>query len=615
MTIESVESESAAAGLLSVHGRNTFDLLRESIYGDPQIVFRELVSNALDAIAKRTQDDPDAPAGRVEVVLDQAAATLQVRDNGIGMSDADVRRYINQIALSGTAERVQAWQEAPESSTIGQFGIGFYSAFMLADTVELQTLASSGVDPVHWTCNSDMAWQMEAGQRVEPGTTVILHLPDDSPYLAKPARAREALAKYFPFPRVEIALQLPDEPFEPVGDIDPVWRRESFDSAQMCTFYRDYFGESHDPLHWLQVESKDLGLRGVVFVRDTRGGAEAIDGRVDVLSRGVYVDSNVPALVPKFVNLQNAIIECDQLPLVVSRAQVRQTGSPSDIAALVSECLSQEMAIAFHQLFSEQRSRYEQLWPEIGPFVKYGSLTDRIFSSVMMRKMLFENLTGGHQTIAEYLEAAPQEHLNTIFYASDLIGQASYVAAFADSGIAALILDHVIDQALMQRLEPMMKGARFVRLDADVARVLAEELTAEDRVLGDQVSVLFQDCVERYLPGTSVSPVSLRVPELSVVLSSDEDSRRMSDLAQASGLTTGRFAEPLPAPPQELLVNVRNPLVKGLVAASPQRAALATDQLVALALLGKDELAPDQIVGFLARSQQILADYLNSEKE
>ncbi|MGC3954540.1 MAG: ATP-binding protein [Propionicimonas sp.] len=595
-------------GTLAVDGRNIFGILKEALYGEDDIVFRELISNACDAIAKRTATGQEF-TGRVEVTVDPAGRRIVVADNGIGMSGEEVRHYINQIALSGTAEFVRDAQ-LPEA-TIGHFGVGFYSAFMLADTVELQTCSATGADPVGWLGDSEMNWRIEPGRRSEPGTSVILRLAPDSPYLTEPEAVTAAVRKYFPFPALAIQLTTPTGTTS-VGDPAPAWRLPEGEAgdAELNAFYRDHFGEPRDPLGWVRIESPELGLRGMVFLRDTNAGVEAIDGRVDVISRGVWLGSDLTGLIPKFVNLQHAVIECDQLDLVVSRSQLRAT-TEGDAAALVSECLSQELAIALYRLFTEQRARYEQLWPEIAPFVKYGVLTDRIFASVMTRKVLFADLGGELWTVGEYLTRLPEKFAGTVFYTTDPVGQAGYVQAFRAAGIPALVLDHVIDQPLLQRLELISKEVGFSRLDADLLGVLATEPEPGDTALAVAVTTVFTEVAARRLPEATVRAVSIAAPGLSVTLTVPEVERRLEELRLVSGLAAGRIEQAV-SPPRTLLVNLASPLVRGLADAPAERAALAAEQLVDLVLLGQDELTPEAILAFSARTENLLAGYLGA---
>ncbi len=296
---------------------------------------------------------------------------------------------------------------------------------------------------------------------------------------------------------------------------------------------------------------------------------------------------------------------------MVSRAQVRTGEGDDDVPTLVNECLSQELAIAMHQMFTAERPRFEQLWSELAPSVKYGVLTDRVFASVMTRRVLFTTLTGEHVTVGEYLEQVAERFAGTVFYTSDPVGQAPYMSAFRTAGVPALVLDHVIDSPLMQRLELVTKDLVFVRLDADVERVLAAQAPETDEVVAPRVAAVFDEVVARRLSAVAVKPVRLLAPELSVMLTVDEVARRMDELRQMNSLVIGRH-EATDAVPRTLLVNLTSPLVGGLVDAPPARAALVAEHLVDLALLGQDELTADDLLAFLARSEHLLAGHLRT---
>lgn len=591
----------ASAGTLRVDGRNIFDILRESLYTEPGIVFRELVSNASDAIIKR-RFLHQSFAGRVDVTVDPAVGTITINDDGIGMDGDEVVRYINQVAISGTQQFISDFQT---DQTIGQFGVGFYSAFMIADVVEVETRSANGSPAVHWLGRADMGWQISPGRRTEVGTSVTLHLDLASPYLAKPSLVVDALRMYYPFPQVPITVCLPDGEVT-VGDTEPVWRREASDE-EIKAFCRDYFGDGRDPLGWIFVNSSDIGLRGVLFWRDTGGGVESVDGRIDIVSHGVRIENTPIGLVPKFVSLQYGVVECDRLPLVVSRSDVRSDGD-NGVPALVTECLSQECAIAMYELATERRKQYERMWLNLGPFVKYGVLTDRLFSSVMARNVIFETFSGDFVTMNEYLERLPERFSGKVFYASDQVAQAQYVSAFRAAGIPGLILEHVIDSPLLQRIE-LTSQQVFVRLDAEAIRALMVEVPAADAKLASRAVAVFGEVVKRRLEGASIEAVSLVSDEPAVMLTVQESIRRIDEMRRVSGLVTGRIDE-IGALPKALLVNVRNPLVRRL--ATAQIGIEAAEQLVDLALLGEDALSPSELVEFVRRSERLLLACLDN---
>ena len=353
-------------GSLSIESKNIFSILKRYLYSEQDIVFRELVSNALDAVEKRRTMDPSR-GGRVDVRLDMDMGRLIIQDDGIGMTRDEVDRYINQIAFSGAEDFIKKNAEGADQ-IIGHFGVGFYSAFMLADRVIIETKHMEGKSPaVRWECDGEMHFIMGPGAKTETGTEVILHLPKDSPYLQAPQLVHDALCKYFQFAKTPICFHAPGFDGMAVNPAKPLWQqaKEDIDSSAMESFYQAFFQDSAPPLSWFQFSSVDLGLRGILYFRNTKNGADELDGTVKVYCRGVYVGENIPGLIPKFVNLQNGIIECDALPLVVSRGDLRNEKgqAQSEVVALVHECLVQEVAIELNDMFTKRRAEYERLWP------------------------------------------------------------------------------------------------------------------------------------------------------------------------------------------------------------------------------------------------------------
>ncbi|MCG2797048.1 MAG: ATP-binding protein [Cellulomonas sp.] len=622
------------AGVLSIESANVFAILRTWLYAEPDIVFRELVSNAADAVAKlrdlARRGQAAAPAGRIDVVLDAAARTATISDDGLGMTADEVDRYLNQIAFSGASDFIERYRDADDDAIIGHFGVGFYSAFMLAERVEVDTRSYlPGAQPVHWECTSAMEYSLGAGARERTGTTVTLHLAVDSPYLVGPEAARDAVARYFAFLPVAVHVTFRTGSGEVadghdavlISDDAPVWRRAGAGAAvepgAMREFYRTHFDDPFDPLFWIPVTSLDLGLRGVVFLRDTRGGAREIEGRLDVYSRGVLVGTDLAGLAPKFLGLHSIVLECDELPLVVSRSGVRTDDPRDGVPALVGECLTQEVIIALHTMATQDRPTFERLWPEIGSFVKYGVLTDRTFASVLAKRLLFADLDGRLGTLAEHLGTLA-EHLGdppatTVLYTSDLADQALLVDVFRRNHLPALVLDRVIDQPLLRAMESAQPGLTFRRLDADPVALLAapscDLSPAQCTALADEVGAALGERV----PGATVQVVGLSVPDLPVLLTADEASRRTGDLAQLYGLTQGREIDDQGLVERTVVVNGNSTLVGLLVACQdPPARELAIAHLVDLALLTGAALGPETVPALLLRSQRLLEHFLST---
>lgn len=600
-------------GMLSIESNNIFSILKKWLYTEPDIVFRELVSNATDAVEKRSlfaqEQGRSAPQGEISVTLDMEQKQLIIHDNGIGMDYDEIHKYINKIAFSGAEDFIRQNNQSGKDSIIGHFGVGFYSAFMFADHVAIETLShKKGTTAVRWDCTSDMSYTMSECDKDTIGTDVILFLHDNNPYLQKPSLVYGSLKKFFVFSRYDIYFHSPEHEHVLVNDTSAIWRQAASDikSEEMNTFYKDFFGDTTDPVFWIPFASLDLGIRGILFFRNTRNGTEELDGEIKVYSRGIYVGKNIPELIPKFVNLQSGIIECDNLPLLVSRSGI-QGDDQDHMLKLIYECLSQEVTIALHNLFQDQRHLYESYWPEINAFVKYGILQDRTFASVMMKKVIFEDIHGSYQTVEEYLAAENGAPDKTVYYASDKLDQAHYIEIFRKCKINALLFDHVIDQPLLYKYETIKPDHRFTRIDSNIDAVYKGQKDDGDDEKINILTKQINEFLSERLENISLDFTRLADHTISALIVNDESSRRMADMLQIYGYINQ--TDPDAAQKQThktLLFNLNNPMVEFASTASAADVAIVLHQLFDLAMLSQQALRPEDMEAFINRSEQIL---------
>lgn len=602
-------------GMLSIESRNIFSILKKWLYTEQDIVFRELVSNAADAIEKRARlaEAGSGPAadGEITVVLDAKERRLIIRDNGVGMTAEEVQKYINNIAFSGAEEFISQNNQAGRDTIIGHFGVGFYSAFMLADHVAIETLScQEGAEGVRWDCRADMSFEMEAFTKAEVGTDVILYLPEGSPYFEKPDTVYEIIRKYFVFARTPIYFEAEGHDHVMVNDPKPLWRKakETVAKEEMDAFYKEFFDDVDDPLFWLQFESLDIGMRGILFFRATKQGTEELDGTIKVYNRGVYVGENMEALIPKFVNLQSGIIECDNLPLVVSRSTIRDENQKDDMVQLAYESLAQEVTIAFNELFTSRRAEYEAWWPDIGAFVKYGVLQDRTFASVMTRKVIFMDIQGEYQTVQEYMAGDSGVEEDTVYYASDRLDQSHYIELFKKCRLNALLFDHVIDQPLLYRMETMMPKVKFLRIDSNVASVFDKPLGPEDEAKAKVLDEKVTAALGERLGSMALKCVRIEHEGISAIIIKDEQARRLADMMEIYGVLDPMDVEKREQQSQStLLFNLNNGMVRFLLEATDEVAvAVVANQLLDLSLLSQQALRPEDMEAFVGRSEAVL---------
>ena len=610
-------------GLLSIESKNIFTILKKWLYTEQDIVFRELISNASDAIEKLSrlmEKDGSIPQteGKILVRLDPGTKRLVISDNGIGMSEEEVHKYINQIAFSGAAEFINQNNQAGKDTIIGHFGVGFYSAFMLADHVAIETKSyKKDVPAVRWNCMSDMSYSMGECHKTEIGTDVILYLDEKNPYLENPNLIFEIIKKYFVFSKTAIYFEASGYAHVLVNNPSPIWRRPkaSIEPADMNTFYKEFFNDVSDPLFWIQFESIDIGVRGILFFRDTKNGTEELDGTIKIYNRGVYIGENIRELIPKFVNLQSGIIECDHLPLVVSRSTIREEHQKDDMIALIYECLSQEVTIALNDMFENQREAYETYWPNINAFVKYGILQDKIFASVMTRKVIFKDIHGNYRTIQEYTDKESHSHPSTVYYASDELDQAHYIEIFKKCKLNALLFDHVIDQPFMRKYEILRPNLKLIRIDSNIESLFNGYLDEHDKPKVEILTEKIRKALGERLGSMTLKITNLEHESISTLIINDEKSRRMSDMLEIYGfMNPTDFSAKKKQAKSTLLVNLNNEIVQFILESSNETAInMVVNQLFDLSLMSQQSLKPEDVEQFINRSESILAASIRNQ--
>jgi molecular chaperone HtpG len=601
-------------GSLSIEEKNIFLILKKWLYTEQDIVFRELVSNASDAIEKRAALSLSAPKGEITLVLDAETKQIIISDNGIGMTTDEVDRFINKIAFSGAMEFVNSRSDAKTGSIIGHFGVGFYSAFMIADRVVIETKSHIEDEAaVRWECGADMVFSMTKGARQNVGTDVILYAAEDSPYFKDPKTVFEILKKYFVFLKTPVFFEAPAYPdfnHVEINGADPLWKQPGLreDKEAMSVFYKDFFGDVFDPLFWIFFESIDIGVRGLIFFRNTKNGAEELDGSFKIYNRGVFVGENIPELIPKFVNLQSGIVECRDLPLSVSRSAVRdgeENSGKDAVTGLIYETLVQEVTIAMNDQFTNKREHYEALWPELNAFIKYAVLQDKIFASVMARKVIFRDLYGNYRTIAEYVSALKDAAPYVIYYVTDPVEQAHYIEIFKRSGLNALLFDHVIDQPFLRKQELVHPNTRFVRIDSDIETIFRGKVGEEDAPGIETLEKKIKHTLGERLGGMQIRVTRLETEAINILIINDEKSRRVIDMMEMYGMIKDDALRRI-GPESTLLVNLQNRIIRYVLDAEEDLSALILGQLFDLAMLSQGALNLDDIESFILRNERLI---------
>nr|WP_314496569.1 molecular chaperone HtpG [uncultured Peptostreptococcus sp.] len=653
-------------GKVSIHSENIFPIIKKWLYSDKDIFVRELVSNGCDAIAKHKRLASIGEASlrddyRVIVRVDKENRTLTFIDNGIGMDLDEIKKYINQVAFSGAEEFVNKYKDKIDESNdiIGHFGLGFYSAFMVADKVEIDTLSyKDGAQPVKWVSEDGMEFEISQGDRKEHGTSITLTISADNEDFLYAYKIREILNKYCYFLPTEIYLEDADEerrlaeervrraqesqekydeaikngqtpepidvetPVEkrPINNTHPLWIRSPKDCTEddYKAFYKEVFQTNDEPLFWIHLNVDfPFNLKGILYFPKLKNEFELVEGQVKLYNNQVFVADNIKEVIPEFLLLLKGVIDCPDLPLNVSRSFLQNDRDVSKI----SKHIVKKVADKLKSLYNTERESYDKFWDDIQVFIKFGCLKDDKFYDKIKDVILYKTIDGRHINLKEYL-ADNQD--KTIYYVTDENQQAQYIKQFKENGLNALILDNSLDtpfMGLIEYVENMDKNPenqeeilKFARIDSDISKVLNSD-DDEDKADDEKIISLFQDILGQKLESYKVE--SFKDSNLSAMVVVDEQSIRMAhmkDQFQAMGLEGLNFDEQ-----QGLLINRKSPIIKKLVGFADQAdkkdmVELMCQQIADLAMLSNKELKPDQLNDYIDRTNKLMAMIVELEK-
>ena len=643
-------------GNLSIDSENIFPIIKKWLYSDHDIFIRELISNGVDAITKMKRLDSMGEASveegthfMVTVTSSPSEKTLTFQDNGIGMTKEEVEKYINQIAFSGAADFLEKYKDKDQSEQIiGHFGLGFYSAFMVADKVTIDTLSyQDGAESVHWESDGGLTYEMSEGNRLERGTTITLYLSEDSLEFANEYRVKEVINKYCSFMPVEIYYinedkakedakkeieaevkseedefigdapkkddnvveaeeTKKDEP-KPLNEINPLWTRTPADckDEDYIDFYQHLFLDFKEPLFWIHLNMDyPFNLKGILYFPRINPNMDKLEGTVKLYNNQVFVADNIKEVIPEFLLVLKGVIDCPDLPLNVSRSALQNDG----FVAKISDYITKKVADKLIGMYKNHRDRYEELWDDLSPFIKFGCLRDNKFDEKMKDHMIFKNLEDKYITLPEYLEAAKDSHENQVFYVSDAETQARYIQMFKDEGIDAIYLTHNIDNPYITMMEARDESVKFARIDSDLsANFKGEALSEEDeKKYTDSLTETFKKALG--VENIKIKVESLKDENISSMLTQSEADRRMAEMMKMySEAGMGGMGMNLGQDTETLVLNSNNKLVK-YVLDNPDEEITPTicSQLYDLAVLANKPLTAEELTRFVARSNEIL---------
>ena len=601
-------------GSISIHTENIFPIIKKFLYSDHEIFLRELVSNAVDAtqklksLAQLGEYTGELGELKVRVTVDKEARKITISDHGLGMTGEEIKKYINQIAFSGATEFVEQYKEkdaATKDQIIGQFGLGFYSAFMVAKEVEIFSQSyQEGTEAAHWTCDGSTSFTLQSTEKAERGTDVVLHVADDSDEFLEEARLRTILTKYCKFLPIPIEFE-----GELINDTSPIWTKQPSEltDEDYKKFYQELYPMSMDePLFWIHLNvDYPFNLTGILYFPKVKDELQFSRNKIQLYSRQVFITDEVKDVVPEFLMLLHGVIDSPDIPLNVSRSFLQADAAVRKINTYITKKVADKLS----SLFKQDRPGYEEKWSDIGMFVKYGMLSDEKFYDKGKDFVLLKNVAGKLFTISEYTEhiQANQQDKDgntVVLYTNDAEQQHGYVAAAQERGYDVLNFDHILDPHFIGQLEQKLEKTSFKRVDADtVSKLIEKEGTTESVLTEDdskKLETTFTTAIAN--PAMHVKVAALSPQDAPVVITQNEFMRRMKDMQRTGGgggmQMFGAFPESY-----DVTVNANHPLVSKVLADGGEQLA---KQAFDLALLAQGMLKGEALTAFVKRSTELL---------
>lgn len=620
-------------GSVSIEAQNIMPVIKRWLYSDKDIFLREVVSNGCDAITKYrmlhlgTEEDM-----RVTVTVDKEKGEIRIADTGIGMTDEEVRRYINQVAFSSAEEFLKNYQGEKgeeKADIIGHFGLGFYSVFMVSDRVEIDTLSyQADAKPVHWESVDGMNFEMTEGTRTVHGTTITLHISEEEKEFLELYRVREVLNRYCGYMNAPIYLEdanaKPVEHEVPVegeknedgsqkmqkvteapkpsliNEVAPLWLKKPSDCTEeeYKSFYHRMFTDFEDPLFWIHLNvDYPFNLKGILYFPKIRQDFGTHEGQIKLFSGQVFVADNIKEVIPEFLLLLKGVIDCPDLPLNVSRSFLQNDGYVRKISAYITKKVADKLT----ELFTSQRETYQGYWNDIAPFIKYGCMKDQKFFDSVKKVLLLKTTDDSYLTFEEYKTRNEAKAPKKVFYTNDPKRQAASVAMYTQRGIDVAVMDSLIDVNFMSFMEYSggEDSVTFARVDADVSGLTEDSDEGKD-LNAEDLEKLFRKALGK--EDLAVKLESLANPDMIAMVTEDEQSRRFKEMSRLYG-------EKFPMPDRfTLVLNRRNPTVRTLATREEGEVTdLLCKQIYDLARMSAQPLESEEITDFIARSQKLVS--------
>ena len=666
--IDMAKTTKTRKGNLSINSENIFPIIKKWLYSDHDIFIRELISNGCDAITKLKKlsmmgeaELSDDETFKVSVIVNPTEKTIRVIDNGIGMDEEEIEKYINQIAFSGAVDFLNQYKDkAGEDQIIGHFGLGFYSSFMVADKVTIESLSyKEGAKAVGWESDDGMTYKMAPIEKEGRGTIITLYLNEDSVEFANEGRVREVIEKYCSFMPIEIYLtdetkepeyeEVPDEDEadvvettdtkddadnaeakaadsgetkaeteekpkktkkvlkapEPINDVTPLWAKHPNECTddEYKDFYHKVFMDFKEPLFWIHLNMDyPFNLKGILYFPKINTEYDSIEGTIKLYNNRVFIADNIKEVIPEFLMLLKGTIDCPDLPLNVSRSALQNDG----FVQKISDYITKKVADKLSGMCKTDREAYEKYWDDISPFIKFGCIRDTKFAEKMKDYLLFKNLDGKYLTIEDCLKENEAEHKNQIFYVTNEKDQGQYIHMFREAKIDAVLLTHNIDTPFISYLEQQNKEIKFIRIDSDLSDSFKESEADADALTkaNETLSAMFKKALNN--DKLDVKAYALKNPAIASMMTMSEEGRRMQEMMKMYamyGMDSSMFEQNS----LSLILNTNHPLVQKLqTLPEGDLSTKICEQLYDLAMISHAPLEADRMTKFIERSNELM---------
>ena len=635
------------SGNVSINTENIFPIIKKWLYSEKDIYIREVVSNSSDAISKLRklisvgEADIDESNWKIEVVLNKDAGTITIKDNGIGMTEEEVVKYINQIAFSGAKDFMEKYEgKADDSQIIGHFGLGFYSVFMVSDNVQIDTLSwVPGSEAVHWESDTGMDFAISPSDKADRGTEITLHIAEDSVEFLDAFKLKETLMKYFAFLPVELFFteikeeddmetedsddttddtkaeaeaKEPELP-KPINNTTPLWMKPVKDCTEeeYKSFYHEVFHDFNDPLFWIHLNiDYPFNLKGILYFPKLKDRYDIMEGTIKVYYNQVFVADNIKEIIPEFLMLLRGVIDCPDLPLNVSRSFLQNDGYVNKISGHITKKVADKLT----GMFNTEREEYNKCWEDINPFVKYGCLKDDKFYDKVKDAVLFKTTGGEFITVNDITK--DKTEIENIYYIDDEVAQTQYVNMLKESGIKIVIMTGPIDSHFINYMEYKNSGKiKFVRVDSDITDAMKDtENKLSDEEREKIVSLLSPDFAKASVNDKiKVSVEAVKSP-LPAILLVSEQSRRMAEMMKMYGGNMNFGGDEV-----TITLNSSNQAVKTLIKLADnkeensEKIDFLTAHIYDMALLAHKPMDAASMSAFMERSAKLLDEYANKE--